>query len=374
MERSPILLRQIVTSMFISADNSLITLAERYKLLQFIRCLLVSFFLLFLRVLPSFFPSLNSAHFSKSSKLYHFAPALKSTGSAATLSDGRGADSGIARALSQLLSIVHEIPVSSRKYDVVRSLAEKIIDDNNEEGFDSLREVNRTVLSVAFDRTLALLEELLTELERDKVEDVTGEFRLNRVLKAVRSLGDRFGKGREEVNSNWASGEKLAAELLWLAQKLTACGNMDEAVVRWAAASNLAWLSLFAEPRLQCSLVKLSAFLIKQAKEMGEDEADDEIKKALLRKTKMNLLMSWLPLLCCASNGTDVPVLSTSERVELEKVLEDIIGVLDHEEEQEKVLSLWLHHFTYCPSSDWPNLHKSYTKWCNASRKHLVLQ
>ena len=59
---------------------------------------------------------------------------------------------------------------------------------------------------------------------------------------------------------NWSgnSAEKLAAELLWLAQKLAACGFKEEAVDMWASASNLACLSLSAEPRLQGSLVKVS--------------------------------------------------------------------------------------------------------------------
>ncbi|KAK7825652.1 hypothetical protein CFP56_032930 [Quercus suber] len=169
------------------------------------------------------------------------------------------------------------------------------------------------------------------------------------------------------------SGEKLAAELLWLAQKLVACGCAEEAVSKWAVASNLAWLGLWAQPRLQGSLVKISAFLFKQAKILGLYEIE-ESKKEQQRQTKKKMLLSWLPLLCRASNGTDVPILSMSERVELEKVLEESIEMLEQEEDQEQVLSLWLHHFTYCPSSDWPNLHASYTRWCNASRKLLVLQ
>lgn len=83
--------------------------------------------------------------------------------------------------------------------------------------------------------------------------------------------------------------------------------------------------------------------------------------------------MSWLPLLCRASNGTDAPVLSINERAELERVLEETTEMLEQEEEQEKVLSLWLHHYIYCPSSDWPNLHACYARWCSASRKLLLL-
>ena len=91
-------------------------------------------------------------------------------------------------------------------------------------------------------------------------------------------------------------------------------------------------------------------------------------------QVKLKMLQSWLPLLCRASNGTDAPVLSISERRELERVLEETIEGLEQDEEQEQVLSLWLHHFTHCPSSDWPNLHACYVRWCNASRKQLLLQ
>lgn len=107
---------------------------------------------------------------------------------------------------------------------------------------------------------------------------------------------------------------------------------------------------------------------------MGKEESDQESKREQQRETKMKMLLSWLPLLCRASNGVDVPVLSTKERSELEEILEETIDMLEQEDEQEQVLSLWLHHFTYCPSSDWPNLHSSYARWYNASRKQLLLQ
>lgn len=119
-------------------------------------------------------------------------------------------------------------------------------------------------------------------------------------------------------------------------------------------------------------LFYFTAFLFKQAKNLGAEEGD-EVKKEQPRQTKMKMLMSWLPLLCRASNGTDAPVLSTNERAELERVLEETIEMLEQDDEQEKVLSLWLHHYTYCPSSDWPNLHACYARWCSASRKLLLL-
>ncbi|XWS68288.1 hypothetical protein CRYUN_Cryun04dG0078000 [Craigia yunnanensis] len=372
---APLLLRNMVTSIFIYADKSLLNLAEKFKLLQIIRYLLITSFLLFLRLFPSLFPS-NLR--SQQAVDYTLKPSQNNSNVAAS---GVG-DSGIARALSQLLSSVNDIPVSSRKYDIVRSLAETLIEENNREDIEALREVNRAVLSAAFSRTIFQLEAAMAELGQGRVgHDGWGpgpvQYRLNKVIRAVRSVGDgvwtRVGRGRDDVNRSGNSAEKLAAELLWLAQKLAVCGFEEEAVERWASASNLACLSLLGEPRLQGSLVKVSAFLFKQTKDMVlEVEETEEGNKENFRQTKMKMLMSWLPLLCRSSNGTDVPVLSISERAELEKLLEETIEMLE-QEEQEQVLSLWLHHFTYSPSSDWPNLHASYARWCTTSRKLLFL-
>ncbi|XVE93143.1 hypothetical protein REPUB_Repub01dG0164800 [Reevesia pubescens] len=374
---APLLLRNMVTSIFIYADKSLLNLAEKYKLLELIRYLIISSFLFFLRLLPSLFPS--NLHPQSHAHDYTFKPPKNDCYVAAC---GVG-DSGIARALSQLLSIVNDIPVSSRKYEIVRSLAERLIEENNKEDIEALREVNRTVLSAAFSRTLTQLEAAMDELGQDRVgHDDSGpapvQYRLNRVLRAARTVGDglwtRIGRGKGDVNNRSGnSAEKLAAELLWLAQKLAACGFEEEAVERWASASKLAWHSLLAELRLQGSLVKVSAFLFKQAKDMRlEVEETVEGNRENHRQVKMKMLTSWLPLLCRASNGTDVPVLSIRERAELQKVLEETIGMLE-QEEQEQVLSLWLHHFTNCPSSDWPDLHASYARWCTTSRMLLLL-
>ncbi|XP_011041858.1 PREDICTED: uncharacterized protein LOC105137724 [Populus euphratica] len=375
---APLLIRNIATAIFIFADKSLVALAQKHKLLEHIRYLLVTSFLFFLRLLPSLFPSLNpsSDHQDHDNIQYHHLQPLKS---ADYLPSSGYGDSGIARALTQLLSIVNDIPVSSRKYEIVRSLAEKVVDDNHGENNEALREVNRGVLSAAFSRTLSQLEAAMMEIAHDGSENGgsrTGPVkgRLNQILKAVRVVGDgswaRSGRGREGADR---SEEKLAAELLWLGQKLSACGCGEEAVRRWASASNLARLALSAEARLQGSLVKVSAFLFKQARELGLDEAGEGQRECTQRQTKMKMLMSWLPLLCRASNGTDAPVLSMRERAELEIVLEEMIDMLEHEEEQEQVLSLWLHHFTYTPSSDWPNLRASYARWCTASRQLLLL-
>lgn len=48
------------------------------------------------------------------------------------------------------------------KAQIVRSYAEKLMDENLEEGYESLRKVNATVLSDAFSRALGQLELLAT--------------------------------------------------------------------------------------------------------------------------------------------------------------------------------------------------------------------
>ncbi|KAB2603353.1 hypothetical protein D8674_004358 [Pyrus ussuriensis x Pyrus communis] len=74
------------------------------------------------------------------------------------------------------------------------------------------------------------------------------------------------------------------------------------------------------------------------------DETDNESKQEQHKLTEVQTLMLWLPLLCRASNGTDVLVLSIDGKAELERVLEATIEMLEEEKDQEKVLSLWLHH------------------------------
>ncbi|KAK3185048.1 hypothetical protein Dsin_032334 [Dipteronia sinensis] len=373
-----LLLRNLITSIFIFADKSLLNLSQKYKLLEIIRYLLVSSFLFFLRLIPSLFHSISQDY-------YNYPPKFENYNAPVPFSGG---DSGISRALSQLLSIVGDIPVNSPKYQVVRSLAERLIDDNHRENVQSLDEINRVVLSAAFSRTLGRLEVAVVELGRDQVGDCGGgggvvwgygpvQYGLNRVFRVLRSVGEvvgGFGRDQQDAMNRPCkrSAQKVAAELLWLAQKMSACGFGGEAVRKWASASNLAWLALSAEPRLQGSLVKISTFLFNEAKELGVNETE-EGKREQQRQTKVKMLLSWLPLLCRASNGVDVPVLSISEKAKLEKVLEETIDTME-EEEQEKVLSLWLHHFTDCPSSDWPNLHSSYARWYTASRKLLLLQ
>ncbi|MBA0586552.1 hypothetical protein Gorai_017290 [Gossypium raimondii] len=262
---SPLLLRSMASSVFIYADKLFFNLAEKFKPFEIIRYVLITSFLFFLRLLSFLF--LSDLPPKSQSHVYTFNPP-KSNGR--YLIGSGVSDSGIARALSQVLSIVNDIPVSSRKYAIVRSLAEGLIEENRREDAEGLREVNRAVLSSAFSRTLSYLEAAMVELGQDRIgHDGAGpapvQYWVKRALRVVRSVGDgvwaREGSGgvREDVNRSGNSAEKLAAELLWLAQKLVDCGFGEEAVERWASASNLASLSLLAEPRLQGSLVKVSS-------------------------------------------------------------------------------------------------------------------
>lgn len=263
----PLLIKNLMTSIFLYADKSLLSLSQKYKVLDLLRYLLLNSFFFLLRLLPSLNP--NDHHDIHDGAYDVLKFSKKNTDGHVPTTCGGSGDSSIARALSQLLSIANEIPVSSRKYEVVRSLADRLIEENNREGFHALREVNRTVVSAAFAKTLAQLEaavfeERAVEAESGGVGVGRFEFgRLNRVVKAVRSFGVWKVVMREGVNQSDGGGsaEKLAAELLWLAQKLAGCGFVEEAVRRWAAASNLAWLAVSAEPRLQGSLVKLSGML-----------------------------------------------------------------------------------------------------------------
>ncbi|KAE9613449.1 hypothetical protein Lal_00016153 [Lupinus albus] len=354
----PLILRNIIAPFIIYALNCFLFFVHRYQLIETFR----GAFLFFLRFVPSSF--LHCVLVPPAIKRDKYDSAAQQN------------DTGIGRALSQILSIVNDIPVSSRKYEVVRCLAERVIEENHNEGVHALRRVNREVLSSAFGRTLNRLEVLVENgNNRPSESGEPDEGWVNRVLWVFLSVFSGSGwMMRGGGEGSGVTAEKLAAELVWLAQRMAACGCVEEAVGKWAPASNLGWLALSAEPRLQASLLKLAAFLLKEAKDMGLDESGGGKMELQRQQVKLKMVQSWLPLLCRASNGTDAPVLSLSERSGLEKLLEETIEELEKEEEQEQVLSLWLHHFTHSPSSDWPNLHACYARWCNASRNQLLLQ
>ncbi|KMT01514.1 hypothetical protein BVRB_9g215170 [Beta vulgaris subsp. vulgaris] len=341
-----------------SADKSLLFLSKKSKILQLLRCLFVSVFLFILHAVHS----VSSKVVKNGDHGYdHDEQLVNSSGT--TMTD-RGSDTAIARAIYQLLTLVNSISTSSRKYEVVRSLVEKLIDENLKEGSEALRQVNCVVLSEAFGKTISQLEADLLDQESNLGQSGFG---VRGVVRAAKG----WYRVREGGNEP-AAMEKIAAELLWLAHKLEESGGGEVAVGKWASAKNLGWLAVAAEPRVQASLVKLTAFLIKQAKDISKEQQTEGGISERLKQTNMKMLTTWLPLLCRASNGTDAPTLSTIERSELERALEKMIDMIEEKENQEKVLSLWLHHFAHCSSSDWPNLYGSYIRWCNVSRKLLL--
>ncbi|XP_068639065.1 uncharacterized protein [Aristolochia californica] len=303
--------------------------SEVHKLLHLARhC--ISFFLSFLHILlSSLLATLQSP-----SKPHNPSPSPQ--------------DSVAARALYQVFSLVTAVPVSSRKYASIRSLADTLVEENHREGPAA---VNRKALSGAFSITLELLEE--------EMAAGASPFSLPGSLRLSPSWALRIVGLKEDRLSVSSSGEKLAAELLWLARRLGECGGGDDAVSRWGWASGLAHLSQSAEPRLQASILRVCVYLFKQAREL-------EVEERMGRRMKM--LTTWLPFLCQANNGIDVPVLSSMEKAEMVKILEEMIEELNRQQ-QEKVLALWLDNFMSNPDSDWPNLQPCYTRWYTTSRR-----
>ncbi|XP_062221970.1 uncharacterized protein LOC133921199 [Phragmites australis] len=272
----------------------------------------------------------------------------------------------VGRALAHVLSVASRLPVASRKYELVRGLAERLLDDNVRAGGARVGAVNRAALAGAFARTLRQLEAAAggewpgMELA---VRAVRTGMRWVRPTAAASSLDEGFGG---------PAVEKLAAELLWLGQKMAECGAACEAVVQFGAAARLGSRALVAKPTLQVSLLRLAVFLFKHANSREfEQSAGGKEGKGAVAEQRMAMLRSWLPLLCRGSNGTDAPVLSGRERTEMVAVMEELIDKLSWEQ-QEEVLSLWLHHFAACPDTDWPNLESCYARWYTESRRLLA--
>ncbi|XP_042495097.1 ethylene-responsive transcription factor 15-like [Macadamia integrifolia] len=64
---------------------------------------------------------------------------------------------------------------SSHKYEVVRGLAEKLINENLHEGFETLREVNRAALSRVFSKTRQLEATMSRQQEHRSVVNGDGD-------------------------------------------------------------------------------------------------------------------------------------------------------------------------------------------------------
>ncbi|KAL6988819.1 hypothetical protein U1Q18_014573 [Sarracenia purpurea var. burkii] len=82
------------------------------------------------------------------------------------------------------------------------------------------------------------------------------------------------------------------------------------------------------------------------------------------------MLALWLPLLCYADNGLAFPVLTGYEKAETERTIDEVITSLPPMD-QEVLLTNWLQDFSISPS-DWPNLHISYDRWCQSTRKLIA--
>ncbi|KAM7262280.1 hypothetical protein ACFE04_021357 [Oxalis oulophora] len=287
-----------------------------------------------------------------------------------------------------ILALINEIPATSRKYQFALSMAENIMDENSQTGHLELQQVNRSALASAFSRTLTLLYQSLNRNNTQLItQDSSGPLSLlslfparailkalplgsmvqsymkgvSSCLNAVLSLGD-MGSNRnqksvavgfnEELYAD-VYAEKLAQELLWITNKLRAYGAADEALVQWSYASGLSTLSLSASARVQGYIIKVSAILIG---ELTRDYTD------MSTQVKFKLLALWLPLFCHSSNGLAYPILTSFEKLETEKAMDEVIESLPAMD-QEVILTNWLQDFAIS-SSDWPNLQVTYDRWC----------
>ncbi|KAJ1696236.1 hypothetical protein LUZ63_004748 [Rhynchospora breviuscula] len=268
------------------------------------------------------------------------------------------------RALSHVLSVVSLVPVSSRKYDIVRSLADRLLDQNLR--FNA--ELNRRVLADSFSQTICRLEATLSAGELGFIGGA--------VKKGIKRWWPAVIVGAEvsrEEAFDTSKAEKLAAELLWIGEKLVVSGAVEEAVVGWGAATGLSHRAVSADARLQVALVRVTVFFLRHANLMQPEEAKGaaEEQEGSISTIHMSFLKSWLPLLCRATNGTETPTLNSREKAETVRILEEMIAKLSWEQ-QEEVLALWLHHFAASPDSDWPNLESYYAQWYSDSHKLFI--
>ncbi|XP_072969013.1 uncharacterized protein [Typha angustifolia] len=299
----------------------------------------------------------------------------------------------IGRSLTHILGILNEIPATSRKYEYVLAMADRLVNDNLQAGHASLLDVTRTALSSAFSRTCDLLRRSLRS-PHSSVSSSSSSFSfsawqsrvlhllppgprrlyegirlcLNGLLPPTDAWLEGYKPDRHAAVAgpgvgphDWLEAEKLAHELLWIANKLRACGATCEAIVRWAFASGLAPLALTAHPRVQGPIVKITVMLIR---ELGRGEWE------AAREVRFGILALWLPVLCYASNGVTCPVVVGPERWETERAAEDLIAGLPVED-QEIILRNWVEDFA-ASESDWPNLQRSFDRWSRHSRKQLL--
>ncbi|RWR92606.1 hypothetical protein CKAN_02182400 [Cinnamomum micranthum f. kanehirae] len=271
-----------------------------------------------------------------------------------------GLVSGVSSPLSSSSLLLDQgFSTTSRKYQFAMAMAERIVDENTEDGDEVVQEINRTALSTAFRRTTNLLYNSINGMRRHSNNNATWPSfvfhalplplggHLISSLKGI--LGSMFSSPADS-DTSWSSGEeecvlaeKLTQELAWMVKKMRACSIADEAILQWL-----------------CSLCTTTAILFRELAQ-GEYEAS--------RQVKFRMLMLWLPLFSYASNGLTFPILTEYERAEMERVMEELIMSLPPAD-QEVILNNWLQDYAVS-SSDWPNLHRCYEKWCRSSRKLL---
>lgn len=154
-------------------------------------------------------------------------------------------------------------------------MADKIVDENIRDGHMELMQLNRLALASAFARTTNLLYGSI-----DNAEDrgswttrlIGSVFPLgSRVIKSLSTVIPFFGGNGSSMKQVALIGsvceghvvaEKHAQELLWLTNKMRLCGVVDEALVQWSLASDLASVALTANPRVQGFIVKISGKFI----------------------------------------------------------------------------------------------------------------
>lgn len=174
----------------------------------------------------------------------------------------------------QIFALINEIPAASQKYQFAMAMAERIVDENTENGDEAVQEINRTALSTAFLRTTNLLYNSINGMRHVRQYSNNNATwpsfvfhalplggHLISYLKGI--LGSTFSSPAD--SETWRSGEeecvlaeKLTQELAWMVKKMRACSIVEEAIRQWSSASDLASLSIFANPRVQGPIVKIT--------------------------------------------------------------------------------------------------------------------
>lgn len=185
-----------------------------------------------------------------------------------------------------MLGILNEIPATSRKYELILSMADKLITDNLHDRHVSLHEVTRSALSSSFSRTCDLLHRSLQSASDETSSSLfstwpsrvlhllplgphlaAGYDTIRRLINdpdaITRGPGSRLSGGGAGPNGSWAGNEwaeaeKLAHELLWITNKMRACSIAGDAIVKWGFADGLASLAIMAHPRVQGPILKIS--------------------------------------------------------------------------------------------------------------------